>query len=81
MDPAIESDLMSPPTLVAALIDAVHVVSGASWLVAGVATTIALRCALLPTSMRGTLLQTMLRSLAPEATLRFRAARDSFLKR
>jgi hypothetical protein len=81
VDPAIDADVMSPPTLIAALIDAAHIVSGASWLAAGVGVTLALRCALLPTSMRGTLLQTMLRTLTPEATVRFRGARDAFLKR
>jgi membrane protein insertase Oxa1/YidC/SpoIIIJ len=81
VDPAIETDFMSPPTIIASLVDATHLVTGSSWLVAGVATTLALRIALLPTSMRGTLLQTMLRTLGPEATVRFRGAREAFLKR
>lgn len=81
LDPAIDSALMSPPTIIASTVDALHIVTGSSWLAAGVAVTLALRLALLPTSLRATLLQTVLRTIAPEAMLRFRYARDALLSR
>lgn len=81
LDPAIDSAFMSPPTIIASSVDALHILTGSSWLCAGVSVTIALRIALLPTSLRATLLQTLLRIIAPEAMLRFRKARDALLSR
>lgn len=80
-DPAIDSAFVTPPTLVAALVDSLHVVAGCSWFAAGVATTLLLRAALVPMSLRGMVLQHQLRILSPEALLRLRHVRDAFMTR
>ena len=80
-DPAIDSTLFSPPTLVATLVDSLHVVSGCSWFVAGVSATLLLRAALLPVGVRALVLQHQLRILSPEAMLRLRHTRDALLSR
>jgi membrane protein insertase Oxa1/YidC/SpoIIIJ len=81
VDPAIDSSLFSPPTVIAAMVDSAHVLTGCSWLAAGVATTLLLRTALVPLSVRGLVLQHQLRILTPEAMLRLRKIGDALVAR